>query len=457
MRTIYVSALAFIVLSVGLYFAFHDLLFPIPGTPVEEIAERVSGSGFEDLAALLRPTDAIEALDDVSFILAPDEPFEPAEPRVGEVRLPDQVLAAIQAGDRRAYPVEIASLAVATLRSRRQGSRAAQVMEVTALEGVPSPDPSGRYGYYVVEVDGEILDLFGARKEPKVETGRLLEDVEVVAAAGALSALVEVTRGVGVTGALRKTRRAHEIDPKSPSIRSLEGTVLMVAGQFEEAAGEFEAALSLSPDPARKNVVAGLKLASGDTAAARKLVEESIEEDPQLAPAYVTRAGIELARGDFRGARASLSKAESIDPNLRLLSILYAQIDLAEGDPASASRRISADLKQHPEDAETHMAAVQIFHAAQNYDAMRRSVQAVLRLSPPEQRGMLEEQIRMLFGPSALMPPLDLDDDDYEEEVEESPKLELRLDPSVSPFGDEFKLREPGVSRGSKLSFDLDD
>jgi tetratricopeptide (TPR) repeat protein len=456
MRTIYVSALAFIVLTAGLYFALDDLLWPPPGMPLDEVNERISGSGFEDLATLLRPTEALEALDDADFILAPEEPFEFAHARSAEVRLPDRVLAAVSSGDRRAYPIEVASLAVAALRSKEHGRRPARVMEVTGMKGVASPDPTGRFGYYVVEVDGEIFDVFGARSEVEVERGRLLDDVEAIAAAGAVNALVLISSGGDVTRALRMSRRARELDPKSPSIRAVEGTILMVTGKLEEGERELEAALSLSPDPARKNIVAGLKLAMGEMSSAWKLMEEALDEDPELGPAYVTRAGLELARGDLRGARASLTKAETIDPELPALAVLFAQIDLSENDPASAKRRVRAEIEKHPDDPQVHMAAVQIFHATSDYDAMRRSVQAVLRLSPPAQRPMLEEQIRGLFGPSALIAPLDLDDED-EDVPTESPKLELQLDPSVSPFGDEFKLKEPSFDRGSSFSLELGD
>jgi Flp pilus assembly protein TadD len=455
MRIIYVSALAFIVLSAGLYFAFHDLLFPIPGTPVEEIAERIGGGGFEKYAAMLRPTDAIEALDDASFILAPEEPFELADLRTDEVRMPDEVLAALKAGNRRAYPIEIASLAVATLRSRRHGSRPARVMEVTALEGLRSPDPTGRMGYYVVEVDGETLDVFGARKDARVTSGRPLEDVEAVAAAGALVAMVAISRGGDPSLALRMAQRAHQLDPKSPSIRAIEGTTFLMTGQFEEGAGELEAAVSLSPDPARKNLLGAFKLMMEDPAGGMKLVSEALAEDPELGPAYLTRASYEMARGNMVGARSSLVKAEQLDPDLPLLAVLLAQVDLSENDRASASRRMLAEVKKRPDDPQTHMAAVQIFHAVESYDAMRRSVQAVLRLTPPEIRPMIQEQIVSMFGPTALMPPLDADDDGDEDEEEPPARLELRLDPAVSPFGDEFKLKDPTLERGGKMSLEL--
>lgn len=447
MRTVYVSALAFVVLSAGLYFAFHDHLFPAPGAPLSQIHEKVSGSGFETFAPLLRPTEKIERLDDVDFLLSPSEPFVPADVRTASVRLPDQVLEAVLAGERRFFPIEIASLAVASLRARAHGAHHAKLMEVYELDGVPSPDPTGRYGYYVVELDGEIFDVFGARKDVQVKRGRVLEDVQAVAAAGALSALAQVTRGDDVARALRSVRRAHELDPKSPSIRAIEGTLWMVTGQLDEGEQEFEAALALSPDPSRKNLVAGFKLAVGELGMAAELVGEAIAEDPALAPAYVTRAGLELARGDLVGARASLAKAEGLDPELPALAVLFAQLDLAENDTESAKRRIRAELARYPDDAQVHMAAVQVFHAAHDYDAMRRSVQAVLRLSPLSQRTMLEEQIRAVFGPTALLPPTDLDEveEDGDDESDEAPAaipVEIRLD-ARSPFGDEFRLKEP--------------
>src|SRR5690606_20679638 len=345
------------------------------------------------------------------------------------VRLPDELLAAVRAGERRAYLIEVAALAAAALRSRSHGARDAKVIEITALEDVTSPDPTGRFGYFAVEVDGRVIDVFGARGNVKPESSRTLGDVEAIAAAGAVDALVMASRGEDPTQTLRMAKRAHELDPKSPSIRAVEGTILMVMGQLEEGEGELEAAMSLSPDPARKNIVAGLKLAQGDLAGATALVQEALAADPELAPAFVTRAGLELSRGDLRGARASLLRAERIDPELPALAVLFAQIDLSENDPASAKRRLAAELEKHPDDVQTHMAAIQVFQAAGDLDAMRRSVQAVLRLSPPAQRPMLEEQIRAVFGPSALMAPLD---EALDAEDDEAPsELELRLDPSV--------------------------
>lgn len=443
-----IAALALI----GAYLLGRFVIFPIPGASVGELEEHAVGSGQEDLAHLFAATDEIKKSAGLSIF---GEPFEWADPRLQPFRLPAELLAAIESGDRSAYPIEVAALAASIARSRAHGRQHARIVEVLEFEGIPSPDPSGRLGYYLIEIDGEHHDVFGLGGGKSATRTRALEDHEALGAAIAVKAFVDLTRGGELSDGLRATKRARELDPKSPSIRAIEGTVLVSAGEIEDGERELKAALSLSPDAARKNILGALMMSMGDLRGADRMIGEALRDDPALAHAYMTRAAIDLSSQQPSSARRALERAEALDPRLPSLPILFAQLDLLEGRSNEAVRRVREQIEAFPDDAQTHMAALTIFQATHRYSELRRSVQAVLRLSPPDQREVLREEIAAVFGSTALLPPIDEEepparpaaelpkDEDEGEASEGMPSLELRLDPQLGIPPPDFQLSPP--------------
>lgn len=459
MRKLTIGSIAALAL-IGLYFLALYVIFPIPGASLGELEEYAVGSGQEDLARLLAATDEITAAVKKHEGLALfSEPFEWADPREQSFRLPSELLQAIDNGNRRAYPLEVAALAAAMTRSRAGGRLHAKIVEVLEFEGLRSPDPSGRLGYYLIEIEGERHDVFGLGGGKEATRVRVLDDREALGAAIAVKAFIELTQDDEIGEGIRATRRARELDPKSPSIRAIEGTILISAGEIDDGERELQAALSLGADPARKNILAGFRMSMGDLRAADQIISEALREDPELAPAYVTRAAIDLSMEQPYAARRALERAETLDPTLPSLPILFAQLDLMEGRPTEALRRVREQIAAHPDDAQTHLAALPIFQATHRYSDLRRSVQAVLRLSPPEQREVLRQEIAAVFGSAALLPPIDdeledsalkedasstrgRDSDDGDEETGPA-SLELRLDPSLGIPPPDFQLNPP--------------
>lgn len=361
MRKLTIGSIAALAL-IGLYFLALYVIFPIPGASLGELEEYAVGSGQEDLARLLAATDEITAAVKKHEGLALfSEPFEWADPREQSFRLPSELLQAIDNGNRRAYPLEVAALAAAMTRSRAGGRLHAKIVEVLEFEGLRSPDPSGRLGYYLIEIEGERHDVFGLGGGKEATRVRVLDDREALGAAIAVKAFIELTQGGEIGEGIRATRRARELDPKSPSIRAIEGTILISAGEIDDGERELQAALSLGADPARKNILAGFRMSMGDLRAADQIISEALREDPELAPAYVTRAAIDLSMEQPYAARRALERAETLDPTLPSLPILFAQLDLMEGRPTEALRRVREQIAAHPDDAQTHLAALPIF------------------------------------------------------------------------------------------------
>lgn len=453
MRKLIIFSIAAVAL-IGVYLLGRFVIFPIPGASVGELEEFATGSGEEELARLFYATDEIKKSEGLALF---EEPFEWADPRLQRFRLPNELLADIEAGNRRAYPIEVAALAASIARSRAHGRSHARVVEVLEFEGIPSPDPLGRFGYYLIEIDGAQHDVFGRSGGAPVLRSRILEDHEALAAAIAVKAFVDLTQGGEISAGLRASKRARELDPKSPSVRAIEGTVLISAGDVEDGERELKAAHSLSPDPARKNILGGLMMTMGDLRGADRMIAEALQGDPKLAPAYVTRAAIDLSNQQLSSARRALERAEALEPNLASLPILFAQLDLLEGRTLEALDRVRTQLEAFPDDPQTHMAALPIFQATHRYSDLRRSVQAVLRLSPAEQREVLRQEIASVFGPTALQPPIDeepvrppapeldaeKEGEKERDEADAMPSLELRLDPQLGIPPPDFQLSPP--------------
>ena len=313
----------------------------------------------------------------------------------------------------RLYPLEVAVLAAATLRT--QGIHA-MVSEVYAFDGDRRPpDPSGHIGYYGIAVAKdadapdatEFFDPYGGRTtSPGDDDMRTLSDVQVVAAYLGLKALRALVHEQDVTRAVELIDQALQLDRRGPTIRSVRGAILVVAGAAKEGVGEFLSASQIRNDAPRLNNLAGVRLAQGDLEAASKDVARALQAHPDFAGGHATLAAVHLSQGETPQARGELDLAERLDADLPTLPLLWAQYYLSQREPERALEYARQAVRRRGHDMQTRISAAQVFRAAGDYDAMREQARAVVEMADEKRRPQMERVITELLGPTALEPPL---------------------------------------------------
>lgn len=358
----------------------------------------------------------------------------------------------------RLYPIEVAAIMVASLRSRGVD---AMVAEIYRFPGDASPpDPSGQFGYYGVAVYprevGEgtprLFDPWGGHEQaPEDGDYRVLNDVEALGAAVNVRALFLLVRENDPERALAASAEAARLNPRSPAVRAVRAAIVLVAGNPNEALAELEAAQQLRADGPRRNLVAGIYMAREDLASAEREASAALEEFPEYANAHATLAAIHMAQGDTDLARAELDAARRADPDLYILPSLSAGFYASQGDFDRAVTEVRLAVEANP-DVNTHLMAAQIYRQAGRYEDMRREAQAVLALTPESRRAQLQELLSRRLGASAF----DTDESEITDEelaaIEEEGGGSLTLQPpSLAGVG------APSTDHPDEPDDDLDD
>ena len=387
-----------------------------------------------------------------------------------EILTADQTLAMLAAHEERVelYPLELATAMTALLRQRGANAMVAEVWE---FEGARAPaDPSGMLGYFVTAVYAQsaadqpsaYFDPWGGRGEVKVSSVRVLRDTEVLAAALGTEAMRIVVGSGDGAKPLPLIETALLLDPVSPSLRMVNGTILLESGGIAQAAKEFEAALQLRPDGPRQLKLMQLHLAqagmlemNGQQAAAEaqfsegsRVVGEVIDKWPRYGRAHVMLATIHLGLDEPERARLDLEAAESLTPDASMLWAVWAQYDLAQSDPIAAAGKMKRAVELDPDNWQLRLQAARVFQGAGDDEAAIENVGAALRLVPPDKRPDVRRLVEQMMGSGALR---GAPDPAPEESADPNPDLP---DPALM-LGDpsNLRLREPGQD----LKLDLDE
>lgn len=441
-----------------------------------------------DAADLLQGDDAIKAFakkatggkdsaDDKATAIvaaiqarAQKQAFVPSrllEPRDTPAQTAAQAFAALaKAGARQElYPLEVAAIGVAALRSQ---DVPAQVVEVAGNGGDRTPlDPSGRLGYFAVGIPSSgaaaqlhVYDVFGGRSAPLPPADvAALSDLQAVGSTLALRAMFRLAQSGDLGGALQYADAATKLSPSSAAARGVRGAVLLATGGKDEGARELEAATQLKPGPAQQNNLAMYALATGDTDRAAKLVAQALASAPDYASAHLTLASVHLARMERELARGELTQTENLDPHLPALPMAWAEMYAATGDMLQAQAKAEEAVRARPKSPETHLLLARLHRQASRYDAMRAEARKVLELAPASQRDQITQVLKAVLGPTAL----ESDSAEPEPETgtataptpgEGSPQL---TPPSSEPGSLQLGAREPKLQLGggSKLKLDL--
>jgi len=314
---------------------------------------------------------------------------------------------ALDAAERKLYPLEVAALAVAAL---RQLEVPALLAEVFAFPGELRPvDPSGRFGYFAVFVpaagggSGRVYDAYLGRSEaPNPADVSVLNDAQAVGAALALRAMDALQNRLELDGAQRDAETAVKLLPSSPSTHGVLASVLLSRAETERGKAELDQALALRPDAARRNNLALFALTRMDAMAAGRELGDTLKHYPEFAYAHTTYAAASMILMSYKVAGEHLDLAEKADPELPLVPQLWAQLLAAKGELNEALLMGRKAVQQRPNDAQPLYILARIERSLNLKEDLRKHAAQILELTPRPQREGRKLHLQSVLGEDAV-------------------------------------------------------
>jgi len=399
------------------------------GDAIDALAEEATGEGPVAKAEAL--VEHIGARRDAAAF----ESWSFSTPRDTEVRGAERT--AVRLAEEEAahlYPLEVALAATVAL---REAGVDAMVAEIWAFpDALAPPDPSGHFGYFGVAVyegdagegDPTVLDPYGGRESaPTSEDFRVLSDPQVAGAFMSTEALYAHVHEGDLTAAMSTVRKALRLDARAPYARSVQAAILLASGGIQDGIDELNAAVQIRADPPRRNLLAAVFLATGDTDGAQREVSLALEEAPEFADAHATLAAMHMMDGDRDAALLELERAERFDPGLVNLKMLWAQYHLQNGNPRLAVGNALQAIERRPHDWQERLRAAQVFRAADEWNEMRLQAHAILDLAPSGQEEAIRRQVEQVLGDTAF--------EEFDEDLALDP-ADYRTDEAVAASDD---------------------
>jgi len=321
------------------------------------------------------------------------------------------------------YPLEVALLATVALRTLDVD---AMVTEIYAFEGDRSPpDPSGQIGYFGVAVyEGEVgegspkvFDPYsGHATEPSGGDHRVLNDVEVVAAALNHLAMHQIVHEGQPRKGFELSKQALALDPRSPTIRTAHGGILQYSGGGEAGHAELVSAAELRRDAPRLDRLARSFLLKADMEQASRAVTEALEMHSDFAGGHATQAELHLLQAELEPtqretslelARRELTLAEENDGALPRLPLLWAHLHAADGQMELAGDKALLAIENNPYDLTLRIRAAHLLRMAGRYEDMREQARHALASVPAARREVMRQTLLRTLGPTAFDEPLD--------------------------------------------------
>lgn len=152
-------------------------------------------------------------------------------------------------------------------------------------------------------------------------------------------------------------------------------TAYVDSRDLDAARGQAEARLAVPGDNALEAFGVGLfHQATGDAAAARRALRESLVRDPDLAEARLTLAGLALAEADGEAARAEYRALLARDPANVAALLGLAQLDQQSGALDEAAAHLQAAIAADPGNIAPRLALVRLALARDDLATARRVV-----------------------------------------------------------------------------------
>ncbi|MDB4991433.1 MAG: hypothetical protein JWN04_6611 [Myxococcaceae bacterium] len=390
-------------------------------------------------------------------------PWSLGEPRVGVLNTNPQTLAVLAKDKGRAelYPLELAALEVAALRSL---GVTAMLAELISLDKERAPlDPSGYLGYFVVAVyPGEaaigaphLFDPYGGRELPTNSKHNVLSDPRAVGVALATRALHEVTYLADLKRGLTSSSYAIQLAGTLPSVRTVRAMVVLAGRQVEQGLSEFSAARQLRGDAPRLHNVASIELMTGEVERALNDVHAALALAPDFAGVHATLGSLALVRGELGEAQSELDQAEKLAPDLSLVQWARAELKLREGERDAALALARRALAARPSfDARVRMGV--LLRQMARFDELREQAKQLLAMTPSYRQSEVRELLGSVLGPAAFDP--DARDPEAEAEAAQAPNIALP-EPTPAPVADPSTQApapgEPRPYRRPEPSFQL--
>jgi tetratricopeptide (TPR) repeat protein len=311
---------------------------------------------------------------------------------------------------RQLYPLELAALAVAGLRSL---DIPALVVEVYRYPNERTPvDASGRLGYYAVlvpgsdEKHGRLFDAYAGRNSvPVAADYAVLNDAQVVGAALSIRAMHRLKNAFDPPAARADAEGALKLVPKSPSAHSVLAEVLFASPDtVADAPHELDEALKLHPDAARHNNLALHAIAEQIALRATTHIKAALDECPDYALALVVRAAWFLNIDEIPPTFDSLELAKKLEPDLALLPQIEAQLHAKMGDIDLALQSAAEAVKRRPADPQPLFILARIEHTAGHEADMRKHATAILDFVPVADRERRRAMLISAFGEQVFDP-----------------------------------------------------
>ena len=157
--------------------------------------------------------------------------------------------------------------------------------------------------------------------------------------------------------ALPELVRAADLLPDDADLQIKAGSLLLLAGRFDDARGRADKVLARDPKhvPAHvllANALAGLK----DIDAAVAQVEEAITLSPERGATYSQLGVLELSRGKAEAAERAFRKATELDPKSLAAQMALANFFWVTGRAAEAESALKKAIEISPEDPSANRA-----------------------------------------------------------------------------------------------------
>lgn len=405
-------------------------LEPVSATALREDVRVLCGLDEAELAGMLEPdaavvqlaehatagkrTDHEKAVSIVSALAARKQArafveWSRVDPRQGAPLTAAATARAIaqDRAERQLYPLEVAALSVAALRSV---DVPALVAEVFAYAGDRRPlDPSGHFGYFGVYVPddsaahGRVYDPYlGHEQGPKPADYAVLNDAQVVGAALGLRAMDAVRNRLDPDAALRDAEAAVKLVPGSPTTHSVLANVLLARADVANGSAELDKALSLRADAPRRNNRAVHALTHNDPMLAGRELGDTLKDYPDFAYAHTTRAAASMILMSYQVAADELHLAEQSDPDLPLIPQLWAQLLAAKNELNEAAIMGRKAVQQRPSDPQPLYILARIERTLGLKDDMRKHAARILELTPAAQRDGRKAHLEAVLGDDAF-------------------------------------------------------
>jgi len=160
-------------------------------------------------------------------------------------------------------------------------------------------------------------------------------------------------------------RQANQLAPQNVAANIGWGEVFAEKYNRSDAAKSFQAALMAEPDNVRAKVGMASLMTDTNPPAARQLLGEVLNKDPNYVPAHVLLAQIALDDGKRDEAKESLRKALMVNPNSLEARSIDAAIAFLEDRKADFDAKVADILKINPRYSKVYRLAAEV--ASHNY------------------------------------------------------------------------------------------